>query len=159
LASADKRDCEIPAIQPLETILVTFVPISSDKVLPLEVVPDTGANVTAIPESAVHGVALEPTKIILRGADGNTLKVKGVFEARVSLKGNETLETIYMVSGLSRPLLSRTTMKELGLIHQDFPLQDVAAVNPVQSSAKTNTERDTPEASTSVPIPVPPKST
>jgi hypothetical protein len=124
--------------------MVTFRPVSSDMALPLEVVPDTGANVTAIPAVAAYGVALEPTKIILRGADGKALRVNGAFEARVSLKGNDAFETIYVVSGLSRPLLSRTMMKELGLIYRDFPFQDIVALNTVQSSSETKTERDMP---------------
>jgi hypothetical protein len=62
-------------------------------------------------------------------------------------------------------------MKELGLIHHDFPFQDIATVNAVQSSAQTKTERDMPlvkvdtealpphRQPASVPTPVPPKST
>jgi hypothetical protein len=121
----------------LETILVTFVPVWSNKMLPLAVFPDTGAHVTTIPASAVDGVALELTKIIPRRADGNTLNIKDAFEARVCLKDNDTFKTIFVVSGLSCLLLSRITMKELDLIHRDFPFQDIATVNAVQSSSKT----------------------
>jgi hypothetical protein len=55
----------MPAIQPLETIQVTFKPFNTELVIPLEVIPDTGANVTAIPTSAVKEIQLDQPNIVL----------------------------------------------------------------------------------------------
>ena len=135
LASAAKRDREAPAIQPLESILVTITPFEHDIALSMEVIPDTGANVTAIPLDKAKGIKISQTKVVLRTAGGNTLKVLGSFEAYVGLRGNYAEDTIYVVDGLTRPLLSRTMLKELGLIHKEFPHQDIASVDAIQASS------------------------
>ena len=135
LASAAKRDRGVPAIQPLETVRVTFTPLDGAPTISLEVIPDTGANVTAIPATTATGIGLEQTTIVLCAANRNSLKVTGAFQARLGLQGNSTNEVVYVVNGLSRPLLSRNSMKELGLIHRDFPYHDVARVNEVISNS------------------------
>ncbi len=51
MASALKRDLEALAIQPLETVLVKITPFEHNIALSLDVNPDTGASVTAVPET------------------------------------------------------------------------------------------------------------
>jgi hypothetical protein len=135
IASAAKRDCEAPAIPPLESILVTITPFDHNFALSLDIIPDTGANVTAIPLHKARDIKLSKTKINLRTAGGNTLNVLGSFEAYIGLRGNYAEDTIYVVDGLTRPLLSRTMLKELGLVHKEFPNQDIFA-RPQASSVR-----------------------
>ena len=139
MSPAAKRDREVLALQPLDSILITLTPHSTNVALPLEIIPDTGANVTAIPLSKAHHLQLERTPITLRAADGNPLRVKGSFGAQIGLYGNSASETVYVVDGLARPLLSRTAMKELGLIHRDFPHQDIARINALLAGSTGNT--------------------
>ena len=155
LAPAAKRDREVPVIQPLQTLLVEFKPLDGTPKFPLEVIPDTGANVTAIPATAALGIVLHDSKIVLRAANGIPLRVVGAFHARISLQQNSTDEIVYVVRGLSRPLLSRTTMKELGLIHPDFPYQDLAQAHALQSFHAKPTTSDF-ESQKHVQVPSPP---
>jgi hypothetical protein len=110
--------------------------------------------VTAIPATSAPGIALHDSKIVLRAANGIPLKVVGAFHARISLQQNSADEIVYVVRGLSRPLLSRTTMKELGLIHPDFPFQDLAHAHTLQSfHAKPTTSGSEPQTHVQVPSP------
>ena len=65
------------------------------------------------------------------------MKTLGAFEACIGLQTRSTVGTIYVVQGLSHPLLSRTSMKELGLLHPMFPhhltLSESADENPPSS--------------------------
>jgi hypothetical protein len=118
----------------LEAILVTITPFEHDVALSLDVIPDTGANVTAIPLDKARGIELAKTKIVLCTAGGETLNVLGSFEAYIGLRGNYVEDTIYVVDGLTRPLLSRTMLKELGLIHKKFPNQDISYIHELRAS-------------------------
>ena len=129
-------------ILPMETLEAIKVTVAHDEQAPpmqLWFLPDTGANVTAVANSDAVGIPLSPTAITLRTADGKTLETVGTFVATLSLQGNEARERIHVVRGLSRPLLSRQMLKELGLIHRDFPHQ-VTHINAVATdTVKTET--------------------
>jgi hypothetical protein len=77
--------------------------------------------VTAIPATEAKGITLSHSDIVLRDAGGEELKTLGAFEACIGLQTRSAVGTIYVVQGLSHPLLSRTSMKELGLLHPMFP--------------------------------------
>jgi hypothetical protein len=142
--SAIKGDHEVPAIRPLETLLVNLEMLASALKFSLEMIPDTGANVTAIPATAAPGIELHDPKIMLRAASGIPMRVVGTFHARISLQSNCTDEVVYVVRGLSRPLLSKYTMKELGLLHPDFPFQvptNTSKVRSVPHEANTATQQ------------------
>jgi hypothetical protein len=90
LALTAKRNCEIPAIQPLETILVTFKPQIGTQTYPLEVIPDTGAKVTNVPASLAPKIELHESKVVLRAANKTPVKVIGAFQASIGIKHNRT---------------------------------------------------------------------
>ena len=123
--AADKRECELLAIEPLAQIKVGIIPLGHNISLKLGMVPDSGAMVTAIPATHAKGVRLTRSDVILRDAMGEKLKTLGVFEASVSWQQTSTTDEIYVVDGLSHALMSRQMMKDLGLLHQDFPHQNV----------------------------------
>jgi hypothetical protein len=118
---ANKRECELLAIEPLFTVTVEITPLGQSMVLRTDIVPDSGAMVTAIPATHAKGVRLTHTNVILRDAGGEKLKTLGVFEAFVKLQTACTTDAVYVVEGLSHALMSRETMKGLGLLHKDFP--------------------------------------
>jgi predicted aspartyl protease len=120
-AAADKRGRELPAIIPLETIAIKFTPLNHNVVLNLQVIPDTGAMVTAIPASEAGSLILNRSEVVLRDAAGQVLNMLGTFEAFVELRGNSTTDIVYVVDGLLHPLIGRGLMKELGLLHPNFP--------------------------------------
>jgi hypothetical protein len=107
----------------LEAILVTITPFEHNFALFLGVIPNTGANITAIPLDKAREIELSKTKVVLRTAGSNTINVLGSFKAYVALRGNYAEDTKYVVHGLTCPLLSCKMLKELGLIHQKFRIR------------------------------------
>ncbi|KAL3978677.1 hypothetical protein ACER0C_019739 [Sarotherodon galilaeus] len=86
---------------------------------------DTGADVTAVPETfyTQHQLGrLDKPKRVLQGPGGTRLKVKGMFTATLSKNNHKTKEDIYVVQGLCTPLLSG---------HAAVALQLVARVNHI----------------------------
>uniref|UniRef100_A0A669BXN3 Gypsy retrotransposon integrase-like protein 1 n=1 Tax=Oreochromis niloticus TaxID=8128 RepID=A0A669BXN3_ORENI len=86
---------------------------------------DTGADVTAVPETfySQHQLGrLDKPKRVLQGPGGTRLKVKGMFTATLSKNNHKTKEDIYVVQGLCTPLLSG---------HAAVALQLVARVNHI----------------------------
>ncbi|XP_025999271.1 uncharacterized protein K02A2.6-like [Astatotilapia calliptera] len=86
---------------------------------------DTGADVTAVPETfyTQHQLGrLDKPKRVLQGPGGTRLKVKGMFTATLSKNNHKTKEDIYVVKGLCTPLLSG---------HAAVALQLVARVNHI----------------------------
>jgi hypothetical protein len=120
---ADKKDCEVLAIESLAQIPVKITPLNHELAFYCDMVPDSGAMVTAIPACQAKGIELYHTDVVLRNAGGVELKTLGVFEACIGLQSLSVIDTIFVVRGLSQPLLSRSIMKELGLLHPKFPHQ------------------------------------
>jgi hypothetical protein len=85
LALATKRDREASTIQPLEAILVTITLFEHNVGLSLDVIPDTEANVTAIPLAKAKEIELSKTKVVLCIAGSDMLNVLGSCEAYVGL--------------------------------------------------------------------------
>jgi hypothetical protein len=93
---------------------------------------------------------------VLRAAIGIPLRVVGVFHAHISLQQNSADKIVYIALGLSHPLLLRTTMKELGLIHPNFHFQDLAQVHALQSfHSKPTTSGSEPKTHIQVTSPPP----
>ena len=86
---------------------------------------DTGADVTAIPEDVFKTTlqstpALRPTKKILHGPEGRPLNVMGSFSSSLSRTlafDQSSQHTIYVVRGLSLPLLGRPGITSLHVLH------------------------------------------
>ncbi|KAJ8403171.1 hypothetical protein AAFF_G00353880 [Aldrovandia affinis] len=87
---------------------------------------DTGADVTAVPETLYtqgQFSTLERATLVLKGPGRVPLKVKGKFTATLSKRNKTTKEDIYVVEGLSTPLLSRPAATALQLVAR---LEDVS---------------------------------
>jgi hypothetical protein len=71
---ANKRDCEVLAIESLAQIPVEVTPLNHEFAFYRDMVPDSGAMVTAIPAWQAKGIALYHTDLVLRNAGGVELK-------------------------------------------------------------------------------------
>lgn len=80
---------------------------------------DTGAAVTAIPESSfsanIHG-KLHPPGKVLYGPGNQALEVRGLFQGVLNIKNKRTKQDIYVVKGLSKALLGLPAIEALHLI-------------------------------------------
>jgi predicted aspartyl protease len=121
-----------PPPEPLDTVTIgiQFMNIEAKK-FNMDILPDTGANVTAIDASQAQGIPLERTSVVLKVANGTILDTLGTAEAEITRHGNAETELVYIVNNLSEPLLSRRMLKALNMLHPDWPHQDC-------SRAKTN---------------------
>ena len=96
--------------------------------VPIEMKLDTGADVTAIPETTYQKMlqskpSLAKPNRLLRGPDGRKLSVQGLFETLLSttktLKfDHSSRQTVYVVRGLQLPLLGRPAIAALHLFSQ-----------------------------------------
>ena len=80
---------------------------------------DTGADVTCVPSKSISNRTLQKSDQKLFGPGRNLLKVRGMYSADISAKG-ETLksEKVYVVEDLEEPLLSRPVVTGLKLIQR-----------------------------------------
>ena len=133
-----------PPPEPLDTVKIgiKFMQQNS-QFFNMRILPDTGANVTAIDISQAPGITLEATSVILKVANGTILNTLGTAEAIISRHGNQETELIFIVKDLSEPLLSRRMLKELNMLHPEWPHQNCA-----KSHARTNTVSKQPNANT-----------
>ena len=131
------------------TINLSFMQPGS-KPFSMQILPDTGANVTAIDVSKAKGIALEKTSVVLRVANGTVLNTLGTAECRISRHGNTANELVYIVKGLAEPLLSRRMLKALNMLHPEWPHQSCsrAAANNVASKPESSHESQAGHANT-----------
>ncbi len=61
------------------------------------------------------------TSQVLKAAHGTILNTIGVLKIEICLRVRRTFDSVYIDEGLTCSLLSRSVMKDLGLISQDFP--------------------------------------
>ena len=109
-------------LEPLESVDIEIMPAQNrTDSFTISILPDSGANVTAVEEEDAKSLKLDSTSIILKGADGGILNTIGMFKATLSRHGNFAEEDVYVVKGLSKPLLSRRMLKELGAVNTQFP--------------------------------------
>ena len=80
---------------------------------------DTGADVTCVPSKSVDNRKLQASDQKLYGPGKNLLRVRGMYIADISFKGEKCeAERIYVVEDLEEPLLSRPVVLGLKLIRR-----------------------------------------
>ena len=85
----------------------------------LEFKVDTGADVTVLPEENYQpgrDGALETTMRKLSGPVGNELKVLGKISGYIKRGGEHTIQDIYVVRGLTRPLMGKPAIEALQVV-------------------------------------------
>ena len=86
---------------------------------------DTGANVTVIPESCYRSKQdgpLQPAERLLTGAGQQPLEVQGQFVGNLRYNNFETEQNIFVIQGLSRPLLGRPAIEALAIVSVVEPI-------------------------------------
>ena len=113
----------------------------NDKLIEMKV--DTGADVTAIPETTYRRILRSTPRLskperILRGPDGKELSLLGQFRAEMSTTtatNHQSQQTIYVVRGLRLPLLGRPALQDL----QVFSRVDTVLTNRLTGSEINHT--------------------
>ena len=134
IASIKERQ-DFAGIEALDTIAMGFRDIDSGHQFTLDILPDTGANVTAVSQKQAEHLQIEMTDIELRSADSTQFEVLGKAKCILSIKGREAPEYVYIIANLAKPLVSRRALKALGLLHPNWPHQDpgIYAVGATQT--------------------------
>ena len=86
---------------------------------------DTGADVTVIPESCYRSKQdgpLQPAERLLTGAGQQPLEVQGQFVGNLRYNNFETEQNIFVIQGLSRPLLGRPAIEALAIVSVVEPI-------------------------------------
>ena len=96
----------IPEVQPLDTVRAEFSTRNGGPSITVDALPDTGANVTAIPLAQAKQFKISQTDKVLKAADGKSLKTVGTITAFIKLRGKVALDHVYVVDGLTHALLS-----------------------------------------------------
>lgn len=95
---------------------------------------DTGADVTVISDSDLKGInniELIKANKRLSGPGNTNLDVVGKFQCMLETKDKFSVQDIYVVKGLSKPLLGRPAIQALGII-------DKVNVSSVNASSEAN---------------------
>ena len=79
---------------------------------------DTGADVTVIPELLLKNVSatLQKCRLTLIGPQSKLLAVLGKFSARMTIGDHVSTEEIFVVDGLTQPLLGWPAIKSLSIL-------------------------------------------
>ena len=145
-----------PRLVPLDTVEFT-VEFTGKKSKPftIQILPDTGANVTALDISHARGIPLQHTDVVLSLADGSPLSTLGTAEATLSRHGITIEETVYIVKGLAGPLLSREFQKKIGMIHPLYPHHDLRMAFTALRQYQARMNLVQPVPNTRMPVPAP----
>jgi len=99
--------------------------------------PDTGANISAISKSEMTRLGakglLKPSEKKPISADGSSLRVLGrIQDVTITLGSCKTSVELMVIEGLKQPILSQQALKDLKLIHVEFPFYQVANIEDQQ---------------------------
>ena len=92
---------------------------------------DTGADVTVIPDkyySRAQDGPLQPVQRILTGAGHQPLEVQGQIVGLLQYNNLQTEQTIFVIKGLSKPLLGRPAIEALALVSMVEPIMTLNSV-------------------------------
>ena len=135
LASTSTANMDVPNLEPLELVQVHLVGPEGQQIV-VNALPDTGANVTAIPITDATTCKPTKTNMVLRSADHSALKTLGIVQMEIKLRGKSTFDNVFVVENLTRPILSKRVLKDLGLIPPDFPHVSINAADSVTTPEK-----------------------
>ena len=93
---------------------------------------DTGADITVIPKSfyeSKHDGPLQSAERSLTGAGQQPLEVQGQFMGHLRYNNLETEQKIFVIQGLSRPLLGRPAIEALAIVSVVEPIMTLERVS------------------------------
>ena len=94
---------------------------------------DTGAEVTVISHQIWESIGhpeLAPSDRTLRGPDQRAISTCGKFTGTFAMGEHQEDEEIYVVKGLSKPLLGRPAISKLGLVRRIATVEGDQALSP-----------------------------
>ena len=126
----------IAGIEETDLIEAGIQPSGSKKEVIISILPDTGAQIDAIPADMYQNEITE-AKLLPRGtnavtATGSPIVSDGTFKATIRWpKGNISKSiktTFHVLQGLKQPVLSKSTQKALGMLPAGYPHDSVYAI-------------------------------
>ena len=92
---------------------------------------DTGADVTALPETLFKALesSLSPTSLKIRSADGTDMRVLGKFQAWLSTPDASSRQDVYVIRGQKNALLGRPAIIALNLLARLAAVNSESAVD------------------------------
>ena len=100
LASTSTANMDVPNLEPLELVQVHLVGPEGQQIV-VNALPDTGANVTAIPITDATTCKPTKTNMVLRSADHTALKTLGIVQMEIKLRGKSTFDNVFVVENLN----------------------------------------------------------
>ncbi len=133
----EDRSAVMASVAAEEHIIVTLAPAQGSKAATVSALPDSGAQIDAIPDSVYRElfgtVHLTPQANSAVTADGNVMKGLGVFEAFITWNPKNAApqtiaSTVHVLCGLRQPVLSKRTQLAMGLLPEGYPHRAVNSV-------------------------------
>ncbi|KXJ24127.1 Uncharacterized protein K02A2.6 [Exaiptasia diaphana] len=129
---------------------------------------DTGADVTVVPEHIFKKTGCKLLKTNANLSGPNQLNVCGMFEANISYKEQSSMQKVYVVRGLKRPLLGRPAIEALNIVSFDnavFEKDDVVkrysklftGLGKLETAYHIELEKDAKPYARRIPLPELPK--
>ena len=106
---------------PAPKILITC---KAKKTAEIEMLPDTGADLCAADSKfqALLGIKkLQDTNIKTKAVNGYHVPIKGKLLAEFCLNGRRTIEEVFIMKSINRPILSWIACQRLGIIPKQYP--------------------------------------
>ena len=99
---------------------------------------DTGADVTVVPDRCFKSLdRLKKTDKQLYGPGGSRIEVLGVFTATLETKNTKSVQDLYVIKGLKKPLLGKPAIQALNILQR---------INAVETEPGTvDPKKDFPE--------------
>ena len=128
---------QVSGIGALELVQMTISPNEGSKSISLSVLPDTGAQIDAIPADLFHSefspIKLMPGEINMITAIGSRIINLGHFKATICWpngnSNNKASSIIHVLQDLKQPVISKATQKKLGMLPAGYPNQRVEIFN------------------------------
>ena len=112
------------------------VAVTGRQAAEMDALPDTGADVSVAgldfaPQIGEMNGNLQPPTTHPRAVDGHTVRSRGSLPVRISLGSVTVTDTVHIIPGVPRLLLSWKTARSLRLIPADYPRQIATAASSV----------------------------
>ena len=101
------------------------VNVRSRKKISLMVLPDSGSNSTVFHEKEAAGMKLFDPQVTILTANNQPMDPVGACWMDLWFKGNVARERVLFLKETTTPLISKAAQITLGLLHKDYPRQEL----------------------------------
>jgi hypothetical protein len=126
----------VAGIEESDLVKAGIKPNGSKKDFIIQILPDTGAEINAIPADTYHD-EIRDTNLLPRGtnaitATGSCIISIGTFEATIRWPTDKKIKSIkttfHVLQDLKQPVLSKKTQKALGMLPAGYPHDIINAI-------------------------------